>query len=286
MLGRFGRPVIALLVGSLWSAVVAAASPADQDSGGPEQVGPGPERGVFVERCRFSHAASDDPIVHPGMPGMSHLHTFFGNVTTFAASTYDSMRAGGTTCRTGQDAAGYWVPALSRDGVTVAPRSATIYYRSGPVGETATIRPFPPGFRAVAGDAGATAPQAPGVTWWGCTATMTRSQTPPACAPGTTLTLHVRFPQCWDGVKLDSADHQGHLAYARRGACPESHPVSVPALTMIVHYPISGSPGEIGLASGGVYSAHADFFNAWEQAFLTARVNDCLNARVDCRPRP
>src|SRR5688572_33250399 len=31
----------------------------------------------FVVVCKFSHRAPDDPIVHPGAPGMSHDHTFF-----------------------------------------------------------------------------------------------------------------------------------------------------------------------------------------------------------------
>src|SRR6476659_7799891 len=60
--------------------------------------------GVFSTLCAYTHRASDDPIVHPGMPGMSHSHDFFGNVTTDADSTYSTMRAGGTTCRAREDA--------------------------------------------------------------------------------------------------------------------------------------------------------------------------------------
>src|SRR6478672_8629705 len=78
---------------------------------------PGRDRGVFATLCRFSHEAPDDPIVFPGQAGRSHVHTFFGNATTDAASTYDSLRAGATTCRTEQDASSYWVPALYRNGV-------------------------------------------------------------------------------------------------------------------------------------------------------------------------
>ena len=57
----------------------------------------------------------------------------------------------------------------------------------------------------------------------------------------------------------------------------------LPSLTLIAHYPIVGEPGAITLASGSAYSAHADFFNAWDQAFLAkARVTECLNAGVQC----
>jgi hypothetical protein len=71
------------------------------------------------------------------------------------------------------------------------------------------------------------------------------------------------------------------MAYSRAGACPASHPVKVPGISLIVRYPIQGGPG-ITLASGGEYSGHADFFNAWNQAELTRLVEGCLNARRHC----
>lgn len=46
--------------------------------------------------------------------------------------------------------------------------------------------------------------------------------------------------RCWDGVNLDSVDHQQHVAYSQNqggfgganggGACPSSHPVKLPQL--------------------------------------------------------
>jgi len=50
------------------------------------------------------------------------------------------------------------------------------------------------------------------------------------------------FPSCWDGVNLDSPDHQSHVAYApgseRLGGlagdqCPSTHPVRIP---QVCHY--------------------------------------------------
>jgi Domain of unknown function (DUF1996) len=73
--------------------------------------------GQFVVRCRYSHTLADDPIVFPGQPGASHVHDFFGNVTTDAASTVESMLAGETTCRAASDTAGYWAPAVYLNGV-------------------------------------------------------------------------------------------------------------------------------------------------------------------------
>jgi hypothetical protein len=95
------------------------------------------------------------------------------------------------------------------------------------------------------------------------------------------LRLHVLFPNCWNGVALDSADHQTHMAYSRAGRCPVTHPVAVPAIALVFRYPVAGGP-DVTLASGGQFSAHADFVNAWRQGRLTALVEACLNALRHC----
>jgi Domain of unknown function (DUF1996) len=241
----------------------------------------GEDRGVFATVCRYSHEAPDDPIVQPGRPGASHLHQFFGNATTAAASTYDSLRAGSTTCVTGQDASGYWVPALYRNGVEATPTGVKVYYRAARH-EAGSIKAFPAGFRVVAGDAGATSLQGRAVTFWACQGIRPPSDSPPTCPAEAPLTLHVQFPECWDGANIDSPDHKSHVAYGRFGACPADHPVALPALSLIVRYAITGDPGTITLASGGQFSAHADFFNAWDQGFLAKEVDECLNATVQC----
>lgn len=67
------------------------------------------------------------------------------------------------------------------------------------------------------------------------------------------LRLAIRFPDCWDGRRLDSPDHRSHMATARRtGAtgsriCPRSHPVAVPQLVMKVRLE-RPDPSEIGRA--------------------------------------
>ena len=240
-------------------------------------------RGVnFVSSCRFSHRAPDDPIAFPGAPGRSHDHTFVGSRSTDAFSTVDSLRRAGTTCRRQGDTAAYWMPTLLVDGRAVEPLGATIYYRRRTLED---VRPFPEGLRMIAGDARATSPQARRVTFWNCgvMAGIPPSSTVPTCPAGrrTSLRLHVTFPSCWDGRSLDSADHQSHMAYARRGLCPSSHPVAVPAINLIYRYPVAGGPGAE-LASGGQFSAHADFFNAWQQGALNGLVQSCLNALRHC----
>ena len=260
----------------------------------------------FWSNCRFSHAANDDPIVAPRLPGRSHPHTFFGNVSTNAYSTLASLRRASTTCKPRADRAAYWVPTLFRNGREVRPVKAQLYYV---VHGYRQMRAFPAGLRMVAGDAHATSPQSSLVTYWDCAGGAgIRSKPEPApparCGvvsgtvlmlrPGskkpvratvrskTRLELRVNFPDCWDGKRLDSPDHRSHMAYSRGFVCPRSHPVKVPLIQLMIRYPISSGKG-VTLASGGRFSAHADFFNAWDERTLVRLVADCFQDRP-CDP--
>ena len=236
----------------------------------------------FVENCRYSHQAPDDPIVYPGKPGASHQHTFVGNSTTDAFSSFGSLRSGETTCMRADDTAAYWVPALYQGTTEILPVAATVYYRRGTLAEVNT---FPNNLRMIAGDAKATSPQGMRITFWSCgvASGVDRSAEVPTCPDtrGSFLRLHIRFPECWDGRRLDSADHKSHMAYATRAGCPSTHPVEVPQITQIYRYPTRGGEG-FSLASGGVYSAHADFVNAWNPGALRKLVEGCLNELVHC----
>ena len=72
------------------------------------------------------------------------------------------------------------------------------------------LEPFPVGLMMIAGDAHARKAQSNMVTSWSCAVPRAeRSSTIPRC-PGTRrggLRLHVSFPDCWDGTRLDSADY-------------------------------------------------------------------------------
>jgi len=236
----------------------------------------------FVGSCGFSHMAMDDPIVYPRQPGASHDHSFVGNTTTSAFSTLRSLRAGSTTCKRDGETAAYWMPTLLLNGQMITPAGATIYYRRKSL---APLRAFPGGFKMIAGNRLASSPQGMQITYWNCgAASAVPSSTEVPTCPDTrrqSLRLHVNFPSCWDGRHLDSANHQSHMAYPVRGACPASHPVAVPAISLIYRYPITGGDG-VTLSSGGRYSAHADFFNAWRQQTLVSLVNSCLNALRHC----
>jgi hypothetical protein len=252
-------------------------------AGAPAAISPRDLQGVnFVSACGFSHRTMDDPIVYPGRPGLSHDHTFVGNETTDAFSTLRSLRRGPTTCRRLGDTAAYWMPTLLVDGQPVEPRGATIYYRRRTV---EAVRSFPAGLKMIAGNSKATTPQDLRVTFWNCGAGtgVPNSTDVPTCpnARASGLRLHVNFPNCWDGANLDSNNHQAHMAYSVRGQCPSTHPVALPAISLIFRYPTDGGPA-VSLSSGGRFSAHADFFNAWNQGRLASLVRGCLNALRRC----
>jgi hypothetical protein len=59
----------------------------------------------------------------------------------------------------------------------------------------------------------------------------------------------------------------------------------VPRLRLIVTYPIHDPKG-LTLASGGIYSAHADYFNAWHERALEKLVADCFYYRPACNLPP
>ena len=132
------RGVVLIALGAVALVVAAVLGPAALAGGKPKS---GDERAAisradlvgvnFVENCRYSHQAPDDPIVYPGKPGASHEHTFVGNRSTDAFSSFGSLRSGGTTCMRRDDTAAYWVPALYQDTTEILPVAATVYYRRG-----------------------------------------------------------------------------------------------------------------------------------------------------------
>ena len=265
----------------------------------------------FFVNCRFSHTAPDDPIVYPALPGRSHDHTFFGNKTTRADSTVESLRAAATTCKPRADKAAYWVPTLFQNGREVRPAKGQFYYNLRGFDQ---MRPFPAGLRMIAGDAHATRPQSTRIVYWTCGGGGGVRTNPATTAPvchvvhakfkgfqrkcttcplvphtyeadvKTFLELHVNYPDCWDGKRLDSADHKSHMAHSADYVCPASHPVKVPLIRLVVRYPITDGRG-VELASGGQLTGHADFVNAWNQRALARLVEECFHDRPCNEPR-
>lgn len=208
------------------------------------------------------------------MSGMSHMHDFFGNATTNADSTTESMTGQATTCRTLGDTSAYWVPTLYSRARVVEPLDSLAYFQNMTAND---ITPMPLGLKIVAsgGDN----------VRWACFDHGMANQKfvrPQPCGRTQQLAVGVRFPECWNGVDVDSSDHRSHMAYAVDNVCPATHPVMVPRLTFWVLYPRQARVDRLTLSSGDVSTAHADFFNTFDPATETALHDYCLNGHRVC----
>mgnify|MGYP000998786504 CR=1 FL=1 len=134
----------------------------------------------------------------------------------------------------------------------------------------------------IAGDQTATEPQPGEATGWTCGASTRLTDDPPTCTDTAPLHLVLTFADCWDGVHLDAEDHHAHVRYSTDGACPASHPVSIPQLTVSIKFPIWGAGHDLTLASGSIYSAHGDFLNGWGEAGLEREVAACIHRGAVC----
>jgi hypothetical protein len=256
--------------------------------------------GAFRTVCGPTHMSNDDPIVFPGQPGRTHLHTFFGNTGADAHSTTNSLlTSGNSSCRGGSaNRSAYWVPSMvdTRTNVAVMPDFSNFYYKSGYRGvRPADIRSFPVGLRMIAGDPRNTSSNFIGGSWrFHCHNNHTPANSGPNiqnCAVGDKLVQEIFFPQCWDGVNLDSPDHKSHMAYPKSDGtgCPSSHPVPMVEISVNIMYPITeanqathwrlSSDNYSGPAG---YSSHADWWNGWVQSDMDAWIRNCINTSKDC----
>lgn len=253
--------------------------------------------GAFRAVCSYSHMNYDDPLVFPGQTGAAHLHTSFGNTGTNAHSTYDSLRTtGNSTCNGGiANRTAYWIPSLLANGVPLAPTFSIFYYKGGYGIDNVPpqIQHIPNGLRMIAGNAATTELQTDLRAHWTCRENSHVVGHHPQivdCPANDDIQLSVYFPQCWNGVDLDSPDHKSHMAYPVDRACPSSHPVVLPEVSFNVFWPRSSfdTVAELRLSSDcipelpGGYSAHGDWFEAWEPEIRDAFVDHCLRNSLDC----
>ncbi|MFG1868621.1 DUF1996 domain-containing protein [Micromonospora arborensis] len=261
----------------------------------PAGVGNLPE---FRADCQYSHRLPDDPIVAPGLPGASHMHSFVGNKALDANTVAgDLLKFTATSCKPAQDHSAYWVPTLY-DNATGKPVETTgfrVYYRSLAKNSTGQL-PMPNGLRMISGDAKKKKPTPRGATGQfycafygpGDLDGIARSTNGnwPICGGDATLHFMMQFPDCWDGKHLDSPNHKDHVAYGSGNACPASHPVRIPAITFDIQYPAKGTPAGYYLSSDkegkSASSMHGDAFVMWDVNTMNKRTKNCVLGRRTC----
>lgn len=222
-----------------------------------------PAEGAFRFICEPSHNAYDDPIVFPGQPGKSHLHTFFGNTLTDADSTYASLRTtGDSTCNNILNRSAYWVPAMMNGrGKVVMPDFISVYYkRADGQGRCQKLAldclQLPRGLRYIFGYnmANPTESSPAEKRWWTCDGGARAGvhfanipQAASACPIGARIGMVLQAPDCWDGKNLDSPDHRSHIVYSVRDqntgvdACDAGHPHRVPYFQIGVYWTVDAT---------------------------------------------
>jgi hypothetical protein len=254
--------------------------------------------------CNVARFAFDDPIVYQNQPGVSHLHQFFGNTAVNAFTTADSIaNVGNGTCSGGiANRTGYWTPAMvDASGQIVPPTDwstgagTTIYYKVGYEMPASVITPAPTGLRMIAGDkTWSNATQNQERVWWTCAGPGPGfSATIPDC--GDRVELVVIFPQCWDGVHLDSPDHKAHMSYpiysnnANGSRCPDKYPTAIPEITELFYWTVPKGvksstwhiSSDMDVSRPGGLSAHADWMMGWVPDVMKKLVTQCLNLNKD-----
>ncbi|GAM21154.1 hypothetical protein SAMD00019534_043290 [Acytostelium subglobosum LB1] len=254
--------------------------------------------------CLYSHSLPDDSILLPDSTGRSMFHDFFGNTESNGFSTIDSMYAKpNTTCDVLPDASSYWIPALKVKGMIIRPSYTKIYYQGGN-SSFYPVSVMPRGLQIIAGNPKNTG-RARGV-WFLCNG---YNRDPVKYCPASPDTYNVTqynfnliFPNCWDGVNIRPNFTYRNAVFDDKnieGKCPPDYPVRIPTLNMQIAYYLNEtdlSDAQLSLNPvvvngtwtypwASLYSAHADFFNAWDEESMKYMVEECLNKNRSCENR-
>jgi hypothetical protein len=101
-------------------------------------------------------------------------------------------------------------------------------------------------------------------------------------------------PDCWDGKRLDSADHRSHVAYGSYGSwgyykCPDTHPFVMPAFSLQAWFTVDINLGDWALSSDHMdpkakpgQTFHADFVMAWDPTVHAIWERHCLDKMLNC----
>ncbi|KAI9643951.1 hypothetical protein NHQ30_007302 [Ciborinia camelliae] len=243
-----------------------------------------------------------DPIVTPGAVS-PHVHTIMGGNGFGFSMNYASTQASTcSSCSVTKDLSNYWTPTLyykAQNGsfISVGQNGGVLVYylqRSDPLDPeySSGLLAFPAGFRMIAGNPFLRSFNSSSLSQAAITYVCLGTSNPQTngfpnypCPNG--LRSQVFFPSCWDGVNLDSPDHESHMAYPSgtdSGHCPASHPKR---FISIFYEIIWNTPDFANMWYGDSqpfvwamgdptgYGFHGDFVNGWDVPTLQNAVNQC-----------
>lgn len=231
--------------------------------------------GNFLISCAYDHSAQDDPIVFPGMPGASHLHSFLGVPGIGAFSTTADLIGHSTRCQVGAETAAVWHPAMITPAGVVNPTSVGIYYRATGV----PVYPLPLGLRHVQGNPHNRSASSYAATWR-CLDSNTNTATVPSDCRGQGMEESIYFPGCWDGESINPPSHHPLVA------CTSTN-IRLPSIQLLLKWPAAAVGGDLssdldeGVTRG--LTAHADYWFGADPIWFAKVVERCLNAGLSCR---